>query len=90
LPDYLAAVMRSQLILRQTRHMMTGNTHPRIGNEDVANLLIPVPSKDVQRKIADEMKARQDTARAKRSEAEAEWAMAKARFEQELLGGMDK
>jgi restriction endonuclease S subunit len=85
LPDYLAVVMRSQLILRQTRHMMTGNTHPRIGNEDVANLLIPVPDKDIQRKVTAEMQARQIAARAKRSEAEAEWAAAKERFEQELL-----
>jgi hypothetical protein len=87
LPDYLAVVMRSQLILRQTRHMMTGNTHPRIGNEDVANLLIPVPSKDIQRKVATEMRSRQNAARSKRTEAETEWAAAKARFERELLGG---
>jgi hypothetical protein len=85
LPDYLAAVMRSQLILRQTRHMMTGNTHPRIGNEDVANLMIPVPNKDIQIKVTAEMQARQNTARAKRSEAETGWMAAKARFERELL-----
>jgi hypothetical protein len=29
LPDYLAAILRSTLILAQIRHMMTGNTHPR-------------------------------------------------------------
>jgi restriction endonuclease S subunit len=85
LPDYLAAVMRSQLILRQTRHMMTGNTHPRIGNEDVANLMIPMPDKDIQRKVTAEMQARQNTARAKRIEAETEWTAAKAQFERELL-----
>jgi hypothetical protein len=85
LPDYLAAVMRSQLILRQTRHMMTGNTHPRIGNKDVANLLVPVPSKDIQRKITAEIQARQNSARALRAEAETEWTAAKARFEEELL-----
>jgi restriction endonuclease S subunit len=84
-PDYLAAVMRSQLILRQTRHMMTGNTHPRIGNENVANLLIPVPKKDIQRKITAEIQARQSSARALRAEAETEWTAAKARFEEELL-----
>jgi hypothetical protein len=92
LPDYLAAVMRSQLILRQTRHMMTGNTHPRIGNEDVANLMIPVPNKDIQSKVTTEMQARQNTTRVLRSEAEAEWTAAKARFERELLatGGKHK
>jgi hypothetical protein len=90
LPDYLAAVMRSQLILRQTRHMMTGNTHPRIGNEDVANLLIPIPNKEVQRLVAQEVQARQNAARVLRAEAETEWAEAKSKFEQELLGGTSK
>ena len=33
LPDYLAAILRSNLTLAQTRHMMTGNTHPRLTNE---------------------------------------------------------
>jgi hypothetical protein len=35
IPDYVAAVLRSNLVLSQTRHMMTGNTHPRLTNEDV-------------------------------------------------------
>ena len=47
LPDFLAAVMRSSIIVAQTRHMMTGNTHPRLANEDVVGLLIPIP--DLQR-----------------------------------------
>jgi hypothetical protein len=67
--------------------MMTGNTHPRSGNEDVANLLIPVPDKDIQRKVTAEMQARQIAVRAKCSEAETEWAAAKAQFERELLAG---
>lgn len=33
-PEYLAVVMRTSLIVAQTKHMMTGNTHPRIANED--------------------------------------------------------
>jgi type I restriction enzyme, S subunit len=87
LPEYLAAVMRSTLVLNQSRHMMTGNTHPRITNADVANLLIPVPDMPIQQKIAGEMKNRRDTARALRAEAETEWTAAKAQFERELLGG---
>ncbi len=35
IPEYLVAIMRSSLILAQTKHMMTGNTHPRISNDDV-------------------------------------------------------
>ena len=29
LPTYLAVVMRTRLIVAQTKHIMTGNTHPR-------------------------------------------------------------
>ena len=43
LPEYLAVILRSEVILAQTKHMMTGNTHPRISNDDVKNLLIPIP-----------------------------------------------
>lgn len=38
LSEYVAAILRSDLILAQTKHMMTGNTHPRISNDDVKNL----------------------------------------------------
>ena len=86
IPEYLAAIMRSPLILAQTKHMMTGNTHPRISNDDVKNLYIPIPEIDVQRKIALELNKRRKEARKLKEEAEREWADAKARFEKELLG----
>ena len=51
LSEYLAVIMRSKLILHQTKHMMTGNTHPRISNDDVKALIIPVPNREVQQEI---------------------------------------
>ena len=86
LPEYLAAVLRSRLVLAQTVHMMTGNTHPRLTNDDVANLTIPIPPPAVQETITSEMRRRQVEARQLRGEAEAGWAEAKRRFEEELLG----
>ena len=86
LPEYLAAALRSRLLLSQTVHMMTGNTHPRLTNEDVANLAIPIPSVEVQRKIAAEIIRRRQTARRLRAEAEDGWRSAKSRFESRLLG----
>lgn len=86
LPGYLAAVLRSDLILWQTKHMMTGNTHPRISNDDVKNLYIPIPSLPVQRQIEEELQKRRMEARALKLQAEKEWAEAKAQFEKELLG----
>ncbi|HOV80132.1 MAG TPA: restriction endonuclease subunit S, partial [Bacillota bacterium] len=56
LPDYLAAILRSRLTLAQTVHMMTGNTHPRLANEDVVNLKIPIPKPEIQNTISSEVR----------------------------------
>jgi hypothetical protein len=86
IPDYLAAVLRSGLVLSQTRHMMTGNTHPRLANDDVVNLVVPVPDSATQKKIAAEVSRRRGAARRLRDEASRLWDDAKRRFEEELLG----
>ena len=86
LPEYLATILRSSLILAQTRHMMTGNTHPRLANDDVVNLIIPVPDAATQTTIAAEVRRRREQARALRAEAESGWAEAKRWFEEQLLG----
>lgn len=85
--DYLAAILRSSLILDQTRHMMTGNTHPRLTNEDVVNLVIPIPENEVQETIVAEVRCRRNEARRLRAEAEDSWKAAKRWFEEQLLGG---
>ena len=87
LPDYLAAILRSKIVLAQTVHMMTGNTHPRLTNDDVANLTIPVPSMEVQQTIAAEINSRRREARRLRAEAETGWQAARLWFEDQLLGG---
>lgn len=86
LPDYLAAVLRSGVVLAQTRHMMTGNTHPRLSNDDVVNLVVPIPDHKVQAKIAAEVARRREKARQLRTGAAAVWEQAKADFEAALLG----
>ncbi len=85
LPEYLAAIIRSDLILSQTKHMMTGNTHPRISNDDVKNLYIPIPDLPTQKQIVDELGRRRKEARRLKQEAEKEWNEAKAQFEKALL-----
>jgi hypothetical protein len=86
LPDYLAAVLRSSVIVAQTKHMMTGNTHPRLANEDVVDLLIPIPDEKIQQEIVNELRKRRAEARRLREEAVREWDAAKASFEIKLLG----
>lgn len=86
MPEYLATILRSRLVLAQTIHMMTGNTHPRLTNDDVANLQIPIPRMQVQETIAAEVGRRREEARRLRSDAEAGWQEAKQWFEMQLLG----
>ena len=86
LPEYVAAILRSDLTLSQTKHMMTGNTHPRISNDDIRNLYIPVPDITVQKEIVDELRNRRLEARQLKNKAEQEWQEARKRFEKELLG----
>lgn len=87
LPDYLAAVLRSSAIVAQTKHMMTGNTHPRLTNDDVVDLLIPIPDIRPQQEIVDELHVRRMEARHLREETVLEWEAAKARFVERLLSG---
>lgn len=51
LPEYLTIVLRSNIVLAQTKHLMTGNTHPRLQPEDVGLLVIPYPSVEKQIEI---------------------------------------
>lgn len=87
-PEYLAVVMRTSLIVAQTKHMMTGNTHPRIANEDVANLLVPLTDEATQRKIVDETLSSQAESARLCTHAEVVWRDARERFEQQLLNGV--
>ncbi len=86
LPDYLATMLRSSLILAQTRHMMTGNTHPRLTDDDVINLVVPIPDIKIQKELVIKLRNRRIEARKLRQEAELEWETAKSRFENKLLG----
>ena len=69
LPDYLAAILRSKIVLAQTVHMMTGNTHPRLTDDDVQNLAIPIPAPEVQQSIVVKLKVSREEVRRLRSEA---------------------
>jgi len=88
-PEYLAVVMRTSLIVSQTKHMMTGNTHPRIANEDVGNLLIPLTDADTQQLIVDETIFRQSESKRLISHAETVWRKAREQFEKQLLQGVN-
>lgn len=59
--DFLTIVLRSNFVLKQTKHLTTGNTLPRLQTVDVDNLLIPVPSEYIQKDIVSlYLKAQED------------------------------
>ena len=44
--ELLYNILLSDVILKQTIHMMTGNTHPRLSDDDVKKLIIPIPKSE--------------------------------------------
>lgn len=85
-PEYLAAVLRASPTLAQTRHMMTGNTHPRLSNEDMVRLIIPLGTPAIQAAVTAEIGCRRADARRLHSEARRAWETARQDFETALLG----
>lgn len=83
---YLWCVLRTQICLQQMLQRSSGGSYPAITEEELKNILIPIPEESVQEKIANEMLLRQRQAKALRQEAEYDWAAAKAQFEAALLG----
>ncbi len=51
LPQYLALVLRSDLVFGQIIFQVTGLGRPRIGKEDLLNVKIPIPSVEKQLEI---------------------------------------
>ncbi len=56
-PLFLLAYMRTSAYLRQVRRLMTGHAIPAISMEDLAKVLVPVPSKEQQKAIAHSVQA---------------------------------
>jgi hypothetical protein len=83
--EYLALAMRSVLVLGQVRHMVTGNTHPRVAKEDAETILVPVPERTVQDELAKRMAQRRAEAATLRAKAEEEVQRALAAFTEALL-----
>ncbi len=51
-PLFLLAYMRTEHYLRQVRRLMTGHAIPAVSIEDLATVLIPIPPKQEQQRIA--------------------------------------
>lgn len=49
--DLLHDILLSNVVLNQTIHMMTGNTHPRLSDDDVKKLIIPIPHDEANHRV---------------------------------------
>lgn len=84
--DYLWCILRSKLCLSQMLQRASGGNYPAITEPELANVLIPVPTMDVQKTIAAEARRRRDEAHRLCAEADSGWHAAKHWFEEQLLG----
>jgi hypothetical protein len=85
-PTFLAIALRSPLVLAQTRHLTTGNTHPRAVEADAGGILLPVPALEVQEALGKQLDERRSKAHAIRREADEAWLQAQIDFNEALLG----
>ncbi len=84
--EFLALFLRSQVVVKQTKHLMSGNSLPRLQTEDIEDLLIPVVDSYIQEKIVNEANRRMIESENLRSKAEQALTAAKRRIEAMLLG----
>jgi type I restriction enzyme S subunit len=64
----------------------SGGNYPAITEHELGNVMVPVPTPDVQERIAKEAQRRRRQAAELRSEADAKWQARKTWFEEQLLG----
>lgn len=69
--EFLAIYLRSDLIVNQTKHLMTGNTLPRLQTEDISNLPVPVLPSEIQNQIVELYQTAYTSKQQKEAEAKA-------------------
>ena len=84
--DYLWCVLRARFSLNQMIQRASGGNYPAITEQELTNIIVPIPDIDVQQTIAAEINLRREEARRLRAEAEAGWQTARRWFEAQLLG----
>lgn len=67
---FLSIFLFLDCVVNQTKHLMTGNTLPRLQTFDIENLLIPIPPKEIQEQIIDIMDNAYLEKKCKESEAQ--------------------
>ena len=87
--DYLWSVLRAGFSLKQMLQRASGGNYPAITEPELRNILIPIPSDDIQQTVAAEVARRREEARGLREAAHAGWQAAKRWLEEQLLGASE-
>ena len=85
-PDFLTIVLRSNMVLAQTKHLMTGNTLPRLQTTDIDNLIIPCPDMEIQEKIVGVISKTKNDAKQLQKEGNVLLEEAKQKIEKLIIG----
>ncbi|MFN3417630.1 MAG: restriction endonuclease subunit S [Caldimonas sp.] len=84
---FLWVVLRLSYSLQQMLRRASGGNYPAITQDELANIVVPLPDKRIQTRIVDEAISRSEKADALEQHAETLWQQARERFEQQLLQG---
>ncbi|MDQ4142343.1 MAG: hypothetical protein M3198_01125, partial [Actinomycetota bacterium] len=84
IPDYLAVVLRSRVVLGQVAALGSGNTHPRLSDKDLRGVQIPLPSVTVQSSVSRTVMENGARAAELRRDAEERWLRARQAFAEAL------
>jgi len=83
---FLFYILRQSISLQQMEQRSSGGNYPAITQEELQNILIPIPSPDKQIEIVEHIDAIRDRAKQLRQEAEADLEKAKQEVEAMILG----
>lgn len=83
--EYLFYILRTQICLLQMLQRSSGGSYPAITAEELKNIYIPIPDKDIQQEIVKDIKAFIQQAEYLKEEAKAEFEKAKQEIEKLIL-----
>jgi len=84
--EYLWAVLRSEYVLKQWEYSLTGSSRMRIGTTELNETIVPIPNKNIQDEIVEEIKHKISQSDEILKEAESLKEQAKERFVSLLVG----
>lgn len=83
--EYLFYILRTQICLLQMLQRSSGGSYPAITAEELKNIYIPIPSKEIQQEIVKDIKAYIEKAEQLKEEAKTEFENAKKEIENLIL-----